>query len=80
MSDKWDNIYPNPGSLPGRIYISSLNSSGSLKAFTIGGKLLYQGHLNAGANSLVLPQLPSGLVIIEISSDEGVFRKKIFVW
>ncbi len=79
MSDTWNTIYPNPVSLPGRIYMSELSSDGSIKVFSVGGKLLYQGHLNAGVNSLELPQLPNGLVIIGVSGDEGVLRYKLIV-
>jgi hypothetical protein len=76
-------IFPNPNN--GKFTIDGLNSIFqnviSLKLISLHGKLLYKEEINghAGKVDVSLPQLPSGMYLVELHSDNTRLIIKLFI-
>lgn len=63
-------VYPNPAT--GHFVVAISAQSGTLDIFDIAGKKLQNYVLELGENSFSTEGLPLGLVVLEITTDEGI--------
>lgn len=69
-------VYPNPATqwLQAQLPVGS-----RLHLYDLQGRLLQQWLLESGHERLTLPSLPSGLYVLQLSSNEGVFSQRLRV-
>jgi len=69
-------IYPNPATSKVTIQFTDLNNA-KLEVVDITGKLLIKQNLNSNSNTVNIEQLPSGLYIFKVTSNEGTAVSKV---
>ena len=70
-------VYPNPARNELNVNYSFNNEVAELRIYNNIGQLVNQQQLNFGNNTLQLNNLSNGIFFVEITTREGVFRKKI---
>jgi hypothetical protein len=73
--DKNVNIYPNPSD--GLFHIKVENTGGFAAIYRLTGELLMKKQLNQNAVHFNISNQPDGIYLIEISSENGSFTKKL---
>lgn len=71
------NIYPNPAE--NNLCVSGLSGNYSLKITDMAGKIIFTDNSNYPTLNINLPEYKSGVYILQIVSDTGVFTKKILL-
>jgi hypothetical protein len=67
-------VYPNP--VTDGFHISGINEKSTLNIFDINGKLLLTKEID-DSEYVTVSSLPQGIYLVRISSDAGVFEKKL---
>lgn len=68
-------IFPNPSSRV--IFIQGLNVGAMIEIFDINGKKVFQQISQSDINSIDIESLTKGIYILQITTQDGIFRKKI---
>lgn len=77
----WNNrmqIYPNPAREEVMIKLNDIHYLSTLKIYSLSGKLVYENGLFTGQEILLLKDLPSGVYIIKIETENAeIFVRKL---
>lgn len=65
------NVYPNPAGNHMNLAVENLNGDASLKIYNISGKLVKQEQINNSFTELNVSQLPTGVYMLNITSESG---------
>lgn len=72
------SIYPNP--CTGAFTIIAQGLVGTIKVIDVTGKVVFSGLANAfGSTTVELPNVPSGIYVVQYQSDGALFKRKVVV-
>ncbi|MCD4664477.1 MAG: agmatine deiminase family protein [Bacteroidales bacterium] len=75
--NKEAKIFPNPNS--GRFTLQTSLNSGFLHIFNINGQEVYSSELSSSLNTIDISNLTSGIYLIKIENENGIYYEKLII-